>query len=69
MLDQIKSAKDLTDDDRGPAVTAIKDFKFQFNASDGKPVTGEQAEAMDADEVGHEAVTGQPSRAEPEVIG
>ena len=57
ILDQIASAKDLADDVEERLTTAIKDFKFQFNASDGKPVTGEQAEAMDADEVGQEAVT------------
>jgi F-type H+/Na+-transporting ATPase subunit alpha len=56
VLAEIRDTKDMDDALEERLVTAINEFKNQFNASDGKPVTGEQAEAMDADEVGNEAV-------------
>jgi F-type H+-transporting ATPase subunit alpha len=56
VLGELRDAKDLSEELEQNLVTAINDFKKQFAASDGKPVTGEQAEAMDADEVGSETV-------------
>jgi F-type H+-transporting ATPase subunit alpha len=57
ILAQIRDGKDLPTELEERLVAAVKEFKQQFNGSDGKPVTGEQAESMDADEVGQEAVT------------
>jgi F-type H+-transporting ATPase subunit alpha len=56
ILAEIKSAKDLPQDLEDRLVTAVNDFKHQFDASDGKSVTGEQTEAMDADDVDNEKV-------------
>jgi F-type H+-transporting ATPase subunit alpha len=57
LLGEIREAKNLPDELADRLVSAVNEFKKQFNASDGKPVTGEQVDAMDADEVGQEAVT------------
>jgi F-type H+-transporting ATPase subunit alpha len=57
VLTAIREAKDLPAELEERLVTEVNEFKHQFNASDGKPVTGEQVDAMDADEVGQEAVT------------
>jgi F-type H+-transporting ATPase subunit alpha len=56
ILTQIRDTKKLPDELAEQLTTAINDFKFQFNASDGKSVTDTGEEAMDADEVGQEAV-------------
>jgi F-type H+-transporting ATPase subunit alpha len=56
ILAEIRDGKELPDELEERLVTAVNDFKYQFSASDGKPVIGDQAEAMDADEVGTEAV-------------
>jgi F-type H+-transporting ATPase subunit alpha len=56
ILAEIKSAKDLPQDLEDRLVTAVNDFKHQFDASDGKSVTGEQTEAMDAEDVDNEKV-------------
>jgi len=56
VLAEIRESKDLSDELVEQLVTAINDFKRQFNASDGKPVIDQHTEALDADQVGHEAV-------------
>jgi F-type H+-transporting ATPase subunit alpha len=56
VLAELRESKDLSDDLTERLVTAINDFKRQFNASDGKPVIDQHTEALDADQVGHEAV-------------
>jgi F-type H+-transporting ATPase subunit alpha len=56
VLAGIRESKDLSDELIEQLVTAINDFKRQFNASDGKPVIDQHTEALDADQVGHEAV-------------
>jgi F-type H+-transporting ATPase subunit alpha len=56
VLAEIREAKDLSDELVEQLVTAINDFKRQFNASDGKPVIDQHTDALDADQVGHEAV-------------
>jgi F-type H+-transporting ATPase subunit alpha len=62
VLTEIREAKDLSDELIEQLATEINDFKRQFNASDGKPVTDEHTDALDADQVGHEAVkVGRPA--------
>src|SRR5882757_1404340 len=56
VLAEIRESKDLSDELVEQLVTTINDFKRQFNASDGKPVIDQHTEALDADQVGHEAV-------------
>jgi F-type H+-transporting ATPase subunit alpha len=56
VLTEIRESKDLSDELVEKLVTEINDFKRQFNASDGKPVIDQPTEALDADQVGHEAV-------------
>jgi F-type H+-transporting ATPase subunit alpha len=56
VLAGIRDSKELSDDLIEQLVTEINDFKRQFNASDGKPVIDQHTEALDADQVGHEAV-------------
>ena len=56
VLAAIRETKELSDDLIEQLVTEINDFKRQFNASDGKPVIDQHTEALDADQVGHEAV-------------
>jgi F-type H+-transporting ATPase subunit alpha len=56
ILAEIRDTRELPDELEERLVSAINDFKYQFSASDGKPVIGDAAEAMDADEVGTEAV-------------
>ncbi|HYS37408.1 MAG TPA: F0F1 ATP synthase subunit alpha [Pseudonocardiaceae bacterium] len=62
VLTEIREVKDLSDELIEQLATEINDFKRQFNASDGKPVTDEHTDALDADQVGHEAVkVGRPA--------
>jgi F-type H+-transporting ATPase subunit alpha len=56
ILAEIRDTKELPDELAERLVTAINEFKHQFNASDGKPVTDQHTDALDADEVEHEAV-------------
>jgi F-type H+-transporting ATPase subunit alpha len=56
VLTELRDTKELPDALEERLVTAINEFKKQFAASDGKPVTGERVKAMDADEVGSETV-------------
>jgi F-type H+-transporting ATPase subunit alpha len=56
VLAEIRESKDLSDELVEQLVTEINDFKRQFNASDGKPVIDQHTDALDADQVGHEAV-------------
>ena len=56
VLTEIREVKDLSDELIEQLATEINDFKRQFNASDGKPVIDQHTEALDADQVGHEAV-------------
>jgi F-type H+-transporting ATPase subunit alpha len=56
VLAGIRESKELSDDLIEQLVTEINDFKRQFNASDGKPVIDQHTDALDADEVEHEAV-------------
>jgi F-type H+-transporting ATPase subunit alpha len=57
LLTEIRDTKDLSDDNEERLVNAINAVKQQFTASDGSSVVNEpEADAMDADEVGHESV-------------
>ena len=56
ILAEIRDTKQLPDELAERLVTAINEFKHQFNASDGKPVIDDHTDALDADEVEHEAV-------------
>jgi F-type H+-transporting ATPase subunit alpha len=56
VLTNIRESKDLSDDTEAALTKEINQFKRGFSASDGKPVIDEHAEAMDADQVEHEAV-------------
>jgi F-type H+-transporting ATPase subunit alpha len=56
VLANIRDSKDLDEDTEAALVKEIDNFKRGFAASDGKPVIDEHADAMEADEVEHEAV-------------
>jgi len=58
ILDEIRVDKKLTDDNEQRLIAAIEEFKKGFTASDGSSVVVDDtdAEAMDADAVGHETV-------------
>jgi F-type H+-transporting ATPase subunit alpha len=56
VLTTIRETKDLDEDTEATLVKEIDNFKRGFAASDGKPVIDEHADAMEADEVEHEAV-------------
>jgi F-type H+/Na+-transporting ATPase subunit alpha len=56
ILVEIRDTKELTDATAELLVGQINEFKHSFNASDGKPVIGEHTDALDADQVEHEAV-------------
>jgi len=62
VLAEIRDTKELSDELSERLVTAINEFKRQFNASDGKPVIDQHTDALDADEVEHETVkVGRPA--------
>ncbi|HEY8372381.1 MAG TPA: F0F1 ATP synthase subunit alpha [Pseudonocardiaceae bacterium] len=64
ILDEIRDTKDLTDENEARLVDAINEFKKQFTASDGSPVTEAPAAAADPDSVGQESVkTSKPAPA------
>jgi F-type H+-transporting ATPase subunit alpha len=56
ILTEIRDTRDLSDDNEERLVKAIAAFKKGFTASDGSSVVEHPADAMDADEVGHESV-------------
>jgi F-type H+/Na+-transporting ATPase subunit alpha len=56
VLAEIRDTKDLNPDLEERLVGLIDEFKHQFNASDGKPVIDQHTEALDAEQVEHEAV-------------
>jgi F-type H+-transporting ATPase subunit alpha len=56
VLADIRETKDLSDDLSARLVDEINEFKRTFSASDGKPVIDQHTDALDADEVEHEAV-------------
>ncbi|HEX4703082.1 MAG TPA: F0F1 ATP synthase subunit alpha [Pseudonocardiaceae bacterium] len=56
VLAEIRDTMDLSADLEERLVNAINEFKHQFNASDGKPVIDQHTDALDAEQVGHEAV-------------
>ena len=55
-LSQIRETKLLTDDIEDKLTREIENFKRQFNTSSGAPLINERVEAMEAEEVEHEAV-------------
>lgn len=57
ILSEIRDTRDLSSDNEERLVKAIATFKKGFTASDGSSVVEHPADAMDADEVGHESVT------------
>jgi F-type H+-transporting ATPase subunit alpha len=58
VLGDVRESKTLTDENIERLVKIVNDFKAEFTASDGSSVVVNEAEAeaMDADEVGHESV-------------
>jgi F-type H+/Na+-transporting ATPase subunit alpha len=57
ILTEIRDSKDLSSENEERLVAAIDTFKQQFTASDGSSVVNDpEADAMDADKVGHESV-------------
>jgi F-type H+-transporting ATPase subunit alpha len=56
ILAEIRDTGKWTDDLAERAVNATNEFKKGFTTSEGKPLKGEEAEAMSVDEVGQETV-------------
>jgi F-type H+-transporting ATPase subunit alpha len=57
LFERIRETKDFTDETAKAFAEAVEEFKKEFTTtSGGSVVTGEDADAMDADKVGHETV-------------
>jgi F-type H+-transporting ATPase subunit alpha len=57
VLDEIRESKKLSDDGENKLAGAVDEFKKGFSTSDGSSVVNEaDADAMDADDEGHESV-------------
>jgi F-type H+-transporting ATPase subunit alpha len=57
LFKEIRETGDFSDATAKSLIEAVEEFKKEFAASDGSSViTGADAEAMDADKVGHETV-------------